>query len=122
MAANPQTGFEINRPTVVAAIYLVGALTGGLIGIVGLVLAYVWKSDAHEPWEASHYSYLIRTFWIGLAASVICFVGLLVGFGSFGAMVLLMFVSVIWVAVRSIMSLLNAQKPMPMPDPTTFLI
>jgi uncharacterized membrane protein len=35
----------------------------GLIGIIALVLAYVKRGEAQGTWLASHYSWLIRTFW-----------------------------------------------------------
>jgi uncharacterized membrane protein len=71
----------------------------------------------HEPWELTHYIYLIRTFWIGLIGSVIGFLLLiaLIGFPILLAMG-------IWMLVRTIMSLVNAQKRAPMPNPETLLI
>ena len=38
----------------------------GLIGIIGLILAYVKRSDAAGTWLQSHYRWLIRTFWFSL--------------------------------------------------------
>jgi uncharacterized membrane protein len=116
MASNPSSGFEFNRPTIVALLYLLGAVTG-VAAIVGLVLAYVWKGESHEPWEATHYTYMIRTFWIGLVVCIIGAVTTIIGIGF-----LILLAVTVWVIVRSIMSLLNAQKRAPMPDPATFLI
>ena len=63
------------------------------------------------------FTYLIRTFWIALAASVVGVITAIIGIG-----ILLMIAITVWVVVRSIVSLLNAQKRIAMPDPQTFLI
>ena len=89
----------------------------GVAAIVGLALAYVWRGDAHEPWEATHYTYLIRTFWIGLAAGAVGVVTMILGVGF-----LVLLALTVWVIVRAVMSLVKAQKRAPMPDPETFLI
>ncbi|UVO55287.1 hypothetical protein [Sphingomonas sp. SUN039] len=116
MASNPPGGFDFNRPTIIALLYLAGLVTG-ITGLVGVVLAYVWRNEAHEPWEATHYTYLIRTFWIALAASVVGVITSIIGIG-----ILLLIAVTVWVVVRSIVALLNAQKRIAMPDPATFLI
>lgn len=107
------SGFDFNQPTVIALLYLLSFATG-ITGLIGIVLAHVWQGDNREAWAESHFSYLIRTFWIGLAASVIA--GLL----SFVLIGFLLFpVIAVWVGVRSILSLVKAQKREPMPDPAT---
>jgi uncharacterized membrane protein len=116
MASNPQSGFEFNRPTIVALLYL-SSFVVGITGIVGVVLCYVWRGEAHEPWEATHYGYQIRTFWIGLAASVVGVLLMIVGIGF-----LILLAVAVWVVARSVVSLLNAQKRNAMPDPATLLV
>ena len=116
MASSPPTGFDLNRPTIVALLYLAGVVTG-IAAIVGLALAYVWRGDAHEPWEATHYTYLIRTFWIGLAAGAVGVVTMILGVGF-----LVLLALTVWLIVRAVMSLVKAQQRAPMPDPETFLI
>ena len=115
--ATPTGGFDLNRPTIIGLLYLVGAFTGGLVSIIGLVLAFVWKGEAHEPWEETHYIYLIRTFWMGLLAMFVGFVLLIIGIG-----ILILIAVSIWFIVRAVMSLVKAQKREPMPDPLTFLL
>ena len=107
--------FEFNRPTIISLLYLASFLT--LFSVVaGLVLAYVWRGEPHEPWEQSHFTFLIRTFWIGLGFSVICavlslvLVGLL-GFAAIG----------VWIVVRSVMALVAAQKHAPIRHPLKLL-
>lgn len=114
-SGTPQGGFDMNYPTIVSLLYLASFFTG-ITGIVGVVLAYVWKGEAREPWEASHYTYLINTFWIGLVGSIISFVLMIVVIGVF----LWMAVGALCV-VRSVLSLIRAQKREPMPNPDTWL-
>jgi uncharacterized membrane protein len=109
-------GFEFNRPTIIGLLFAAGFVLGGLSTIVGVVLAYVWRSEPHQPWEATHYTYLIRTFWIGLAAAVLGIITLLLGIGF-----LIMLAVAVWTLVRTVMSLINAQKRAAMPDPHTIL-
>jgi uncharacterized membrane protein len=111
----PANGFEANRPTIISLLYL-GSFVTGLSGIAGIILAHVWQGEADEPWLASHYTYLIRTFWIGFAASIVAAVLSIVLIG-----LLLFPVIAVWVGIRSVMSLLKAQKHEPMPDPETLL-
>ena len=39
---------------------------GGIVGIIGIIMAYVKRGDATGTWLASHYRWLIRTFWFSL--------------------------------------------------------
>ena len=61
-------------------LYLVG-LAVGITHFVGLVMAYMNRSSAPE-WVQTHYTFQIRTFWIGLlgAAIGIALMFILVGF------------------------------------------
>ena len=108
--------FQLNRPTVIALLYL-GSFITGITALVGLVLAYVWKNELHAPWETDHYRWHIRTFWIGIVYSLICtlLVFILIG-------VLLYVVVAIWFAVRTIKALLAAQRQEPLPNVETWLI
>jgi uncharacterized membrane protein len=45
-----------------------------LVGVIGLIIAYVKRSDAQGTWVASHLSYLIRTFWWALFAGIVCWI------------------------------------------------
>lgn len=107
------SGFDFNQPTIIALLYLLGFVTG-ITSFVGIVLAHVWSSDDRQSWAASHYSYHIRTFWFGLLASLIAGLLSLVLIGF-----LLFPLIAIWVGVRSVLSLIKAQKREPMPNPET---
>lgn len=113
---SPPVGtFEFNRPTIIGLLYL-GSVVTGVTFIIGLVLAYVWKNEPHSDWEDTHYRYLIRTFWLGLIGSI---VGIVLAVVLIGFLVLM----AVWVlvVVRSVLSLINAQKQAPMPNPDTWL-
>jgi uncharacterized membrane protein len=108
-------GFQLNRPTVVALLYLASFITG-ITALIGLVMAYVWKGELHLPWEDDHYRWHIRTFWIGVVYSLVCtaLVFFLIGF-------LLYAVVGIWFAVRTIKALLAAQRQEPLPNVESWL-
>lgn len=109
-------GFDFNQPTIISLLYLAGYVTG-VTAIVGVVLGYVWKGEPKAEWEVSHYAYLIRTFWIGFIGSIIGFLLLIVVIGF----LVLLAVGVL-VIIRTVLSLINAQKQEPMPDPDSWLI
>lgn len=109
------SGFEFNHPTIISLLYLASYFTG-ITAIVGVVLAFVWRGEATEDWERSHYQYLINTFWIGLAGTVVGALLIIVAIGF-----LVLAAVAVLVIVRSVMSLLNAQKHAPMPNPGTLI-
>lgn len=104
-----------NKPTIIAGLYLASFMFG-ITGIVGLVLGYVWRDEVRGTWEESHLTYLVRTFWIGFVLSIISIplMFLLIGF-------LILPAAMVQLAVRSIFSLVRAQRQEPMPDPETLL-
>lgn len=62
--ANYSATEDRTMPAVVYALYLFG-LTHGLTIIIGLIMAYVSR-DAAGPRMRSHYTFLIRTFWLSI--------------------------------------------------------
>ncbi len=121
----------ISTTLVVYALYGVAALValvahgfppvaplGGIVGIVAIILAHVKRSDAAGTWLASHYRWLIRTFWYsvlwGLVGAAFFVVLLLVLIGPIIALVI-WFVTAIWVLYRLIRGyvLFKDSKPVP---------
>lgn len=51
---------------IVYILYLVSLFTGGLAAIIGLVIAYIYRDNSRGSYLESHFTYQIRTFWIGL--------------------------------------------------------
>ena len=43
----------------------------GVLGIVAVIIAYVRRGEAAGTWLASHYRWLIRTFWFSLLWAVV---------------------------------------------------
>lgn len=91
----------------------------GLIGIAGVVVAYVKRDDARGTWVASHLRWLIRTFWYSLLWGVIGGVIFVLLFIVFLLGPLLAFViwtaASIWVIYRVVRGylLFNQNKPIP---------
>ena len=113
--SSPVAGFAFNRPTIISLLYLASPLLG-VTAIVGVVLAYVWRGEPHEDWESSHYTYAIHTFWLALIGTVVSLVLMLalIGFLTIVAVGVL-------ALVRSVLSLVNAQRRQAMPSPQTWL-
>lgn len=109
------SSFEFNHPTIVALLYLV-SFVSALPILIGLVLAYIWKGEQGAGWEASHYSFHIRTFWYALVASIVSGILTIVLIGFFGLAAVCL-----WTIVRTVIALMKAQKHEPIADPKTFL-
>ena len=70
----PTGGIEVNGPTLVGLLYLATYFTV-VSAPIGVVLAYVWRQQPVPEWQQSQFTYLIRTFWLGLG-----------GYALFGAL------------------------------------
>lgn len=110
------SSFEFNHPTIIALSYLAAPFFG-ITGLIALILAYVWRSEQHAEWETSHYTYHIRTFWMWLGSLVVGIILTVVVIGIF--LIIAGFAQAI---VRAILSLINAQKQQPMPNPESWLV
>ncbi len=115
---------------VVYALYLLGYITGGLTTLIGLVMAYVLKSNASDR-ALSHYVFLIRTFWIALGwalvAGVLVMVGIPLSFILIGVPLLLlaklvMAVVAVWYGVRCIIGLVAASQDQAYGRPRAWII
>jgi len=95
-------------------LYLVSLLIG-ITGLIGVIMAYVNKSDAPE-WTQSHYQFQIRTFWIGLLMALI---GGLTMFLFVGFFILLFWL--IWFIVRCVKGMSAAGNGEPYPNPEAWL-
>lgn len=96
-----------------AAAALVGAL-----GIVGLIIAYVKRSEAEGTWLASHFSWLIGTFWWSLLWAIIggiLFVLLFIVLVGIAIGYVIWFCTSIWVCYRIIRGYLYFKDNQPIP-------
>ena len=99
---------------VVYLLYLI-SLLAGVTALVGLVMAYINRGNG-PAWTTSHYTYQIRTIWVGLLYSLL---GALLALVAVGFLVL-GFVAV-WFIVRCVRGLQYAAREEPMPEPATWL-
>ena len=90
----------------------------GLVGIAGLIVAYVKRDDAQGTWVASHLTWLIRTFWFSFLWGVVGAIVLVVlGIILIGIpiAILIWAVASIWVIYRVIRGYLLFKESKPIP-------
>lgn len=104
-----------NNALVIYILYLAG-LVIGVTGIVGIVLAYINRGKAGGFVE-SHYTFLIRTFWIGLLYALISVVLMFVIIGF-----LLMFAVAVWFIARCILGLQALQRGEAVKNPESWFL
>ncbi len=96
-------------------LYLVGLVTGWITGIIGLVIAYINRSQSPQ-WLADHFTYQIRTFWIGLLYGIVSGLLMFVGIGF-----LMMLAVAVWLIVRCVKGFQWVQANQPPTDVETWL-
>lgn len=92
---------------IIYILFAIGVVTG-LSALIGVIMAYVKRSDLEHTVYADHITFLIRTFWVAFAASC---VGLITTPILIGLLILpLVFV---WYVYRCIMGFIkfNERKP-----------
>lgn len=99
---------------IVYILYLVG-IVFGITGIIGVVMAYIYRSDAPE-WLRSHYQFQIKTFWIG---ALYMFIGVILAFVLVGYLVLLFWV--VWLIVRCVKGMKALDQKEAHPNPTGWM-
>jgi uncharacterized membrane protein len=120
---------ERTMPMVVYGLYLGGYVTCGLTSVVGLILAHAQQATA-GPISHSHYTFLIRTFWLGLAWSIawalvfaisIPFSFILIGIPFLLLAKLMLGVGAIWYGVRLVVGMVHLANDRPHPRPYAVL-
>jgi uncharacterized membrane protein len=110
-------------PAVCYALYLLAFCTG-VTGIVGVIIASI-QQGAAGPVMRSHYTFLIRTFWIGLAwmvmAALAFGIGLPLSFILIGIPMLIFALGAVWYGVRCIVGLVYLSRGEPYPRPYAVL-
>lgn len=97
-------------------VFAAGLLTGGLLTIAGLVMAYLKRDDYTNTIYESHVTYLIRTFWIGFLYAFISYVFSIIGIG-----VILGILTSIWYVIRVVKGLVGFYDKQPIANPYTWL-
>jgi len=85
-----------------------------LIGIVAVIVCYVKRGDAAGTWVASHFSWLIRTFWWSLLWAVIGWIAF-VTFIGIPIAIVIWIVTSIWVLYRVVRGYLLYKDSRPIP-------
>jgi uncharacterized membrane protein len=98
----------------VYVLYLFGYFTG-ITAIIGVIIAYLQARSANPPIK-SHYTFQIRTFWIGLVYLV---VGLLLLSLAVGVLILLW--GFVWSLVRNVKGLLALNRKDPIQNPESWM-
>jgi uncharacterized membrane protein len=108
--------FDRNVSNVNAIYYLyLASILVGVTVIVGVIMAYINRNNGSD-WLDSHYTFQIRTFWIGLFYVVLSGVLTLVLIGF-----VLLALVLIWLVVRCLKGLKLAGRGEPVPNPKTWL-
>ena len=88
----------------VYVLYLVGYITGITV-LIGVVIAYSQATRSARSLIKSHYTFQVRTFWIGL---IYLFVGILLLHLGVGVLILLW--GFVWSLVRNVKGLLALNR------------
>src|SRR5690606_17901747 len=88
----------------------------GISALVGIVLAYINRGKS-GGWIETHYTWAVRTFWIGILYSIISILLMVVGVGF-----LLIIATAVWVVVRCVLGLQAVSRGEPMKNPQSWLI
>lgn len=105
---------DTSNAKLIYILYL-ASLVVGITGIIGLVMAYINKSD-NDSLVNSHYRFQIRTFWIGLLLAVIGMLTMMIVIGWF----ILLFLTV-WMIIRCVKGLKYLSEGKAHPDPTSWM-
>lgn len=108
---------EARSEGVAQAVYvllMIGVVVG-VLGIVAVVLASIYKKGAPE-WLHSHYRFQVRTFWIG---TVLMIVGVVTLYFLVGYLVLLF--GFVWVVMRCVKGMRLLAKSEAHPNPSEWL-
>ncbi|HEX5379627.1 MAG TPA: hypothetical protein VFW47_13700 [Phenylobacterium sp.] len=117
-------------PMAAYVLYLLGFVTGGVTTVVGLILAYVNRGPASHT-HATHYTFLIRTFWLSLASIAIgcvmmvwgaIFSVILIGIPFLILAKLILAATTVWFAVRCVVGLIYLSRDEAYPRPYALVI
>jgi uncharacterized membrane protein len=116
-------------PAVAYALYLL-APVNGLTAIIGLIIAYAQQGSAGARMR-SHYTFLIRTFWITVVAFILGCMVLIVGIPLSVVLIgipmmmvggMVMGVAGIYLFVRAVVGVIYLARDEPYPRPYALLL
>lgn len=88
-----------------------GFVTSGLTAVAGLFVAYLKRESLSGTVYRSHADWLIRTFWISLAVTLVGFLLTLLGIGF-----LVLIAVAVWVIYRLVVGALAAHERKPIAE------
>ena len=100
---------------VIYILYLAG-LVVGITGLAGIIIAYMNRGKS-EPWLETHYTWLIRTFWIGLAYGLASVLLMVIGIGF-----LMILATTVWFIVRCVVGMQALGRKEPIKNPLSWMI
>ncbi len=100
---------------VIYILYLASFVVG-ITGLVGVVMAYINRGKS-APWIETHYTWAIRTFWIGVLYSLIAALLMIIAVGF-----VLFFAVAVWVVIRVVVGLQKAGRNEPIANPENWWI
>lgn len=106
---------QLSLKNIAQIVYLCQVLSFlfGITAIAGVILNYLKRDEAKGTWLESHFTWQIKTFWIGLIASFVGFILIFVLIGFF-----ILAATQVWIIYRAIKGylLLDAEKPIENPS------
>jgi uncharacterized membrane protein len=115
LAAPPPIINDRGLAFAVYVLYLLGYITG-ITALIGVIVAYFQATRSGRPPIKSHYTFQVRTFWIGL---IYLFVGILLLHLGVGALILVS--GIVWSLVRNVKGLLTLNRNEPIANPESWL-
>ena len=112
----PPTSAVSDERQMALVIYILYLVPTGITHVIGLVLAYVSRDTAPE-WLKTHYTFQIRTFWIGLLYFVVACFSMLIVIG-----VVLVPLVILWVIIRCALGLSRLTRNEAYPTPESWTI
>ena len=125
----PAVRDDRTMPAVGYGLYLLG-LTHGLTIIIAVIIAYACRANA-SPAMQSHYTFMIRTFWLSIvwwvAWGAIALVGFVFSFVLIGLPFLWLAVWMlgagwVWTLVRLIVGAIHLANGQPYPRPYSWMV
>lgn len=104
----------LTMPRITYGLYAI-ALVSGIPMLIGLIVAYLARGEA-PSWLRGHYTFLIRTFWIGLLLIGVGVVTWIFGIGMF-----LLWVLPLWYLIRIVRGWVLLENRQSIPDPDSAL-
>ncbi len=106
---------EVTQAKVIYVLYLAGFVVG-ITPVIGLVMAYLARGEG-AAWLDSHYTFAIRTFWIGFLYGLIAtlLTVVLIGFLLYVALAL-------WFIIRCVKGFRAVDQGRPVANVETWMV